>query len=257
MDTLFLSADYRKQTFDRHFHEEFAIGVIDRGCQAFMYDQRKRMDMPAGSVALISPGVVHSGWPGDEQGWTYRMLYPTSKLVSEAVNDVFGSTSNASFNAPVVQDEVLRGLLIRLHAQSQCADLDRLELESLYLVAIQRALVQHAGHREPRLSGRDRRSTDLMRSYLEDTFSEGVSLDALADVTGLSKFQALRFFKADFGLPPHAYQRQVRVRRAHQFIAQGLSLAEVAMATGFSDQAHMTRTFRQTVGYTPGVLISN
>ena len=70
--TLFLAADYRHQRFAAHAHEEYAIGIIEGGCQAFTYDRVRRLDMPAGSVALISPGIVHSGWPSAEQGGSVR-----------------------------------------------------------------------------------------------------------------------------------------------------------------------------------------
>ena len=103
-DTLFLHAHYRTHRFDRHFHEEYAIGVIEGGCQAFSYDRGRRLDMPRGSVALISPGIVHVGWPGSEQGWSYRMLYPSVASLGEAAADIFGtsdvvSLSDATANA--------------------------------------------------------------------------------------------------------------------------------------------------------------
>ena len=54
--TLFLRADFKQHAFEPHFHDEYAIGVIDAGCQAFTYDKGRRFDMPCGSVALIAPG---------------------------------------------------------------------------------------------------------------------------------------------------------------------------------------------------------
>ena len=96
-ETLFLTAEYQQQRFDRHFHDEFAIGVIDSGCQAFVYDSNRRLDMPKGSVALIGPGVVHAGWPGAEEGWRYRMLYPAAALVRGAVEDVFDGRRRRAF----------------------------------------------------------------------------------------------------------------------------------------------------------------
>ena len=74
-NTLFLDAHYRMLAFERHNHEEFAIGIIEGGCQAFSYDGgSRRIDMAAGSVALIAPGVVHEGRPASDTGWHYRML---------------------------------------------------------------------------------------------------------------------------------------------------------------------------------------
>jgi AraC-like DNA-binding protein len=48
--------------------------------------------------------------------------------------------------------------------------------------------------------------------------------------------------------------KQVRVHRARDLILRGVALAETAAAVGFADQAHMSRAFRRTLGYTPGAL---
>jgi AraC-like DNA-binding protein len=53
-------------------------------------------------------------------------------------------------------------------------------------------------------------------------------------------------------LPPHAWLRQQRVLRARALISQGHTLADVAAACGFADQPHMTRSFVQQFGFTPG-----
>jgi len=247
-----LTAEYHQQRFDRHFHDEFAIGVIDSGCQAFVYDNNRRLDMPKGSVALIAPGVVHAGWPGAEEGWRYRMLYPAAALVRAAVEDAFDGSDTASFHRPVVDDPALSLALSRLHGLSALAATDPLELESLYLLIIRRAFERHAGARPGAASDGDRRSVAPIREMLEADFHRPIALADLAARAGLSRFQALRHFKAVYGLPPHAFLRQIRVRRAQALIMRGEALAAAAAAVGFADQAHMTRTFRQTVGYTPG-----
>jgi pimeloyl-ACP methyl ester carboxylesterase len=65
-NTVFLRADLCAQRFDRHFHEEFAIGIIESDCQAFAHDQGRRLDIPSGSVALIAPGH-RSRWMAGRQ----------------------------------------------------------------------------------------------------------------------------------------------------------------------------------------------
>jgi AraC-like DNA-binding protein len=45
---------------------------------------------------------------------------------------------------------------------------------------------------------------------------------------------------------------QIRVEKAKQFLSQGMSIAEVAIAVGMSDQSHLTRHFKRIVGVPPG-----
>jgi transcriptional regulator of acetoin/glycerol metabolism/AraC-like DNA-binding protein len=92
-----------------------------------------------------------------------------------------------------------------------------------------------------------------VREYVETHLSESIDLAALAGIAGLSLYHFARAFKQSAGVPPHHYLVERRVARAQEMLAgTKLSLAEVALATGFSDQSHFARHFRQTLGMTPG-----
>src|SRR5262249_61776476 len=70
----------------------------------------------------------------------------------------------------------------------------------------------------------------------------------------LSASHFARQFKAATGLPPHQYVIARRVERARQLLQAGtdLSLAEVAVHAGFSDQSQLSHHFKRLVGVTPG-----
>lgn len=252
-DTLFLRANYRDHRFQPHFHEEYAIGIIEEGCQAFSYDAKHRVDLRRGTVCLISPGMVHEGWVGADNGWTYRMLYPSASLVEQAAADIFG-TPDVSFKSPAVDDPELHQLLKALHQMTASPHVQSLELETAYLSTVRMTVERHAGRRPEADRGRHWPALAQVRDLLEDRFYEAITLDELKEQAGLSKFHLLRQFKATFGLPPHAYLTQVRVQRASRLVASGNGLADTAAAVGFVDQAHMTHAFRRTLGYTPGLL---
>jgi transcriptional regulator GlxA family with amidase domain len=90
------------------------------------------------------------------------------------------------------------------------------------------------------------------RAYLNENLSDKVTLDELATTAGITPFRLLRAFQQALGLTPHAYQTQARVRTAHAMVRRQASLADVAAATGFADQAHLTRVFKSIMGATPG-----
>ena len=50
----------------------------------------------------------------------------------------------------------------------------------------------------------------------------------------------------------HRFQTMVRLRRAMEFMQKGLRPADVATRTGFTDQAHLHKSFTQNMGFTPG-----
>ena len=181
---MFLRADFRAQRFDRHFHEEYAIGVIDSGCQAFVYDRGRRLDMPGGSVALIAPGVVHAGWPGVEEGWRYRMMYPAAAVIDEAVREIFGPGPVPVFHRPVVSDPLLQALLARLHDASGKSRADPMELEALTIAAVRAAFERHAGRRPPAPAARHPHGTAVMRDLIESRYDEPLTLAELSEACG-------------------------------------------------------------------------
>ncbi len=71
-------------------------------------------------------------------------------------------------------------------------------------------------------------------------------------MAGLDPFALLRGFSRAYGLPPHAWVIQERVRHAQALLRTGLAPAEVAAEVGFSDQSHLTRHFKRILGFTPG-----
>ncbi|MGV1867307.1 MULTISPECIES: AraC family ligand binding domain-containing protein [unclassified Rhizobium] len=254
--TLFLRAHFKTHHFDRHFHQEFAIGIIQAGCQVFVYDNARRLDMPRGAVCLISPGIVHEGWPSDEQGWSYRMFYPSSEMVSRAAIDIFGR-DGVTFVKPVVDDPQLFGQILAFHQAAEDPDYQSLELESLYLEVMKTALASHGHQAEVTGSTSSSFALTRAREMLEANYEDDVTLTQLGGVAELSKFHLLRQFKASFGLPPHAYLVQVRLQHARELILKGEGLADTAALVGFSDQAHMTRAFARSFGYTPGAVAAS
>jgi AraC-like DNA-binding protein len=92
----------------------------------------------------------------------------------------------------------------------------------------------------------------VVRDLLHERIVDPPSLAELAAEVGTGQFAVLRAFRARFGMPPHAYLNQLRVRRACALLDAGTPAAQVAVAVGFADQSHLSRHFRRVVGVAPG-----
>jgi AraC-like DNA-binding protein len=90
-----------------------------------------------------------------------------------------------------------------------------------------------------------------LRDLLADRLADPPSLDDLARELGMNPFALVRSFRAETGLPPHAYVNHLRVRLARQLLDSGVAPADVAARAGFADQAHLTRHFKRVVGVPP------
>jgi hypothetical protein len=83
-----MHATYLTQSFARHSHEGFAVGVIERGVLAFDYRGESLIASP-GRINLANPDEAHTGHAAAETGWTYRMFYLDAELLGKAASADF------------------------------------------------------------------------------------------------------------------------------------------------------------------------
>jgi AraC-like DNA-binding protein len=84
---------------------------------------------------------------------------------------------------------------------------------------------------------------------------EAATLCSLAELLAVSPFRLSRAFSRQTGVSLTRYRNRVRVGRAMERLGGGeTALADLAVELGFADQAHLTRTVREHVGYTPVAL---
>ena len=95
----------------------------------------------------------------------------------------------------------------------------------------------------------------LIKEYLTDNYRQNVSIDELTQLTGLNRAYLIRLFRRTVGIPPYAWLLQVRIERAKKLLARGDSIVDAALETGFADQSHLTRYFRNMLGITPGQFV--
>ena len=247
-----LSAVHFSQRFPPHFHETFAIGVIQTGA-AMLHTRRGEWVGRAGTILAFSPGEVHSAEPLTTDGYTYRMIYPTIEFMRALGLNRVVDAGTPLFQSPVIHDPHLGLTLQRAHAPLMEGAAGALAEDRL--MDVLRALVRQHGAlpgREPVVSERDLDVVHRAQEFMNERFAQPVRLAAVAELCGLSPFQLIRVFRRVVGVPPYAYLVQLRVNRAQSLLCQGSSVSDVAYTCGFSDQSHLTRTFKKALGVPPG-----
>jgi len=89
------------------------------------------------------------------------------------------------------------------------------------------------------------------REFLAESFDRRPTLDEVARSAEVNKFVLIREFRKTVGTTPHAYLVLLRLDRSRALLARGDSASDVARASGFADQAHLTRWFSRVYGVTP------
>lgn len=251
---LLLRGIYHKQKFPRHTHTTFVVGINEQSAHAF-YCRSSRHTVPPGSIALVNPEEVHTGESVGTGVWRYRGIYPDPDWIQGLWLEIAPRFSGIPmFSSSVVRDIEVASALMSAHVLSERGAAP-LAVDSAMVDVFARLLLRHSDSRQPespagRESARVRRMCELMHANL----GNAISLAALARVAGLGRFGALRAFRRETGITPYLYLTSIRVEHARRLILRGESLSAVAMASGFSDQSHLTRRFKRHFGITPGAL---
>ena len=236
----------------RHWHDEYQLCLIQSGPGELNY-RGSCLQTPPASLFIVHPGEVHSNRTHVQSGCSYRTLFIPAELMREAACEIFAGKAGPPFfpNAVIFDEEVIRryvALHVALERPSSSLERQALLLDFLALLVTRFAENRPA----PRALIEDRRAVSRAYDYLTDHYAENVSLDRLASVANLSPFHFSRLFSEQFGMPPHAFQTQLRVLRARVLLLEGGAIPHVAALTGFADQSHLTRHFKRVVGVTPG-----
>lgn len=215
------------------------------------YDLRRRSTsrrVHIGEMVVLDPEHSHAGTPTPAGPWTARLLVLPMALVRSTGDDTeLPALLRSGFDDPVVDSPALRTRFLALHEASRTGA-PRLERECGLLALLDdltlctRASARPAG--DPGVA----RALD----YLRDCWRSPVDLDTLAAEAGTTKFRLLRRFRAEVGVTPHRFLVSVRIAHARRLLAAGTPISEAAAETGFADQSHLSRHFRDRLGFTPG-----
>lgn len=217
--------------------EHYGVGRIERGGTEW-WGGGKRWRSAPGCILVKQPGDVvrHTALGG-----------PTTYLaITLPADDVVRVRAEAE---PVAIDQLdpgdERATPFHRLLDAALAGAGRLALEVAVAEAV--GALAAISRASPGASRPVRRAIELMRERL----GESITLDDLADHAEFDKFHLCRAFRAQIGMPPHAYLTHLRIARAKHLLRSGVRASEIAPLVGIYDQAQLTRHFRRLVGTTP------
>lgn len=134
----------------------------------------------------------------------------------------------------------------------------RLYLDGIAVAAASRIVNCHSSAKKQarqRNEGLSGARLKRVLSFIEERLAEDLSLDQIAAVAGVSTSHVKGLFRKTMGMPVHQYVIQRRVELAKRLILEDqTSIADVALASGFSHQSHLARHMRRLLGMPPRAL---
>jgi len=90
-----------------------------------------------------------------------------------------------------------------------------------------------------------------IKNYIEANYTENITLQDVADEVCMDKSYLGRLFRETCEITIMGYQRKLRMNKAKELLSCGMSPGEVAIKTGFGDQAYFGKVFKQETGMSP------
>lgn len=237
-----------ERKFPKHMHDNYTICVTEQGIGE-IYCQGKVLKADTKHILLINPEEVHAGWALKGHSWKYRVMYIDKKLMHKVADE------GSLFNRELLKHPELITNFQRVFSNfltsnpKEVCEGDTLHfLENLIAVAVQEP---KAVKIPAKIQLKERLTIKKVKDYLREHYGENVSISELASMVGLSANYLIRTFRKTVGLPPHAYQMQVRIQEAKKALLGCKPIAQVALEAGFFDQSHLNRCFKRILGVTP------
>ena len=112
--------------------------------------------------------------------------------------------------------------------------------------------VEAALMRQQALSRTTQRLIRKAMAYIHQHFSDPLPREEIADHIGISADYLTDCFRQELGITPITYIRRYRIRQACELLRNSdQPITQIALAVGFSDSAHFTRTFQREMNVTP------
>ncbi len=234
--------------YPRHWHDTVYICVVTRGTSQ-LHVRGASLTATTHTLGIVPAGEVHAN---QKTGCTFRCLFIAPDLLRSAIEQFLERSIPApEFRSGVVADVQAAHRFLESHCvlENPSSELER----DASLFGFLQEFVSHHGAAAVAIPKAASEDSAVLRAkrFLVERYADPVSLGELARLTGLSPFHLSRCFARKVGMPPHAYQLQLRLKRAKAFLGEGRSATEAACMAGFFDQSHFTHHFKRSERMTP------
>lgn len=251
----FVDEKFPRYRMPVHWHQESEIIYVRKG-RFRLYLDGGEVLMEAGDLTTVGSGVIHGGEPED---CVYECIVFDPKAMTPGVESVRQmikplQRSNVFFkNGLIEANPEFKYETERLFSICREGLIGR-EAELIGAVFGFLAGELKAGGKQDLVAGRSWQQAEQLKpalEYIEQHYSQHISLETLAALTGFSPKYFCRYFRGIVHRSPIDYLNYYRVERAAGFLAGDMNVAEVAALCGYADSSAFIKQFRKYKGTTP------
>lgn len=235
-----------------------ACSLIDVELDVAVGDRLDRALIAGGSVSILAPGMSLAARTFTASRTCHAYIRP--EVISEVADEIYGRSIDHIdiVSAVGLPGTTLAHLMFAFN--DMLAEPDAHTFRGEYMA---RAIAAQVLTRHAQLIGTPPRADSVVplsraqlrqvRDFMEGHLHGDFQFAAIAAAIGLSRSTFFTRFMATMRCTPNQYLQTLRLARARTLLEdRRLSITEIAIASGFSDQSHMGRFFKRHLGMSPG-----
>lgn len=260
--------EYSKILFPNHWHKhiEFLFCLSGKAiieCNSVSYT------LEANELIVLNSNDLHAGVSVSKDLFYYALIFDPAILHSpifDATETKFITpiTQNLIlFAHKIVNDEAIKACILAIVKELDDQQLGyELSIKS-HLYRIITLLLRNYVAQVLTANDHTLRMKNLQRfapilQYIEATYQEELSVEALAEMAGLSRYHFSRLFKELTGRSITEYVNGIRIGRAEYLLYNTtLTISEIALAAGFHDIYYFSRIFKKYKNLAPTAMRKN
>lgn len=241
-----------------HWHDDFEFILVTLGSIDF-YVNGKTIHLKQNQGIFINSGRLHYGFTESMDDVNFKLVIISPELARNAYNSRIIEDLNSTHNADYLRFHSNRLIWSVL---DQICNINKKHEEN-YLLELQSEICLLIKELSALCTDTDRNeSSDVaaikkMLYFLQEHFSEKISVADIAAAGFISRNQCFKLFQQTMHMTPQQYLMQYRIDKSIDMMRAGISIAETAHSCGFCSQSHYTKAFKVLYGMTPKQYLVN
>ena len=241
-----------------HWHDDFEFILVTLGCIDF-YVNGKTIHLKQNQGIFINSGRLHYGFTESMDDVNFKLVIISPELARNTYNSRIIEDLNSTRNADYLRFHSNRLIWSVL---DQICNINKKQEEN-YVLELQSEICLLIKELSALCTDTDRNeSSDVaaikkMLYFLQEHFSEKISVADIAAAGLISRNQCFKLFQQTMQMTPQQYLMQYRIDKSIDMMRSGMSIVETAHSCGFCSQSHYTKAFKVLYGMTPKQYLVN
>jgi len=242
--------------FSAHWHEQLEILYFTEG-KAIIQCNLTSYEAKSGDLIIINSNELHSGFnPGN------YLAYYCFNIDPSLIHSSFIDTCEMKYITPIESnmilfenksdsdDEITDCIKRVIQEYEKKETAYELVIKScvykMLALLIRNHVTKVVTPEEYDKSVRNLERLSKVFNYIEENYTEKISMESLCSMTGLSSYYFCRIFRKVTGKTTNEYINSLRINKAETLLKiSNLNITEIAMETGFNDINYFSRIFKK------------